>query len=317
MEKYNYLGELKMKLLFDVENKCQADPFIFKDENKLYIYVTGIDGVEAYESDDLCGVWKYKGIVCKFENKTDYWAPSVIKYDGKYYIYVSCNENGEFQEYMHVACSDSPLGPFKNEKCLYKRFSIDSHVVETDAGLFLWFAQDEYDGDRIGTRVFVDRLIDPYTPEDKPVRVIVPTFDEEIFTPQYTEESKWHTIEGAFWFREGDWQYVMYSGGCYQDDTYHIGYAVAKSDEADLTKVKFEKYTQDRKFAPVIIKNEFEEGTGHHSVIRYKGEYYAIYHGRDYEGNTSAEYTEKRTGRICRLNVKDGIITAERFEDHI
>ena len=104
----------------------------------------------------------------------------------------------------------------------------------------------------------------------------------------------------------------MYSGGCYQDDTYHIGYAAAKSIETDLTKVNFEKHTLNGNFDPVIIKNEFEEGTGHHSVIKYKGEYYAIYHGRDYEKNTSAEYTEKRTARICRLNVNDGIISAER-----
>jgi len=301
-----------MKLNFNVENKCQADPFIFETENSLYLYVTGLNGVEAYKSDDLFGTWEYRGIVTAFKNKSDYWAPSVIRYGQDYYMYVSCNAENKFQQYMHVARSNSPLGPFKDEKCLYKRFSIDSHVVQTDSGLFLWFAQNEYEGDRIGTRIFVDKLTDPYTPEDKPIRVIVPTFDEEIFTPSYSETNKWHTIEGPFWFKEGDWQYVMYSGGCYQDDTYHIGYAAAKSSETDLTKIKFEKHTLNGNFDPVIIKNEFEEGTGHHSVIKYKGEYYAIYHGRDYEKNASAEYAEKRTARVCRLNVNDGIISAER-----
>ena len=56
------------------------------------------------------------------------------------------------------------------------------------------------------------------------------------------------------------------------------------------------------------------EGTGHHSVIKHNGEYYAVYHGRDvgvYDKN--ALYVEERTARICKLYVKDGIITAEQY----
>ena len=64
-----------------------------------------------------------------------------------------------------------------------------------------------------------------------------------------------------------------------------------------------------------MAKNDFEEGTGHHSIIKYKGEYYAIYHARDLDDNR--ENVDRRNARICKLNVKDGIITAERFFDHI
>ncbi len=294
-----------MKLLFDVENKSQADPFIFEDNGKFYLYVTAGDGVEAYSAEDIFGQWKFEGVVTKLngEGKT-FWAPSVIKIGAKYYMYVSFIRGNEF-EFMYALNADSPLGPFSNEKKLYDYFSIDSHVVKTDDGLFLWFAKNNEEGDRIGTRVYVDRLLDPYTVEGKPVEKIVPTFDEEIFTPSYRPDHKWHTIEGPFWFYEGGWQYVMYSGGCYQDDTYHVGYSACKTDEQDLTKVEYKKHTNNDKFAPVIIKNEEEEGTGHHSVIKYKGDYYAIYHART--------YGEKfRTARICKLTVKDGIITAER-----
>jgi hypothetical protein len=159
-------------------------------------------------------------------------------------------------------------------------------------------------------------MIDPYTPSYNPIEKLVPDFDEEIFTPQYSEECRWHTIEGPFWFKEGEHQYLTYSGGCYEDDTYHVGYAVAKSDEEDLTKVEFTKVTKNGKFNPIIIKNDFEEGTGHHSMIKYKGEYYAFYHGRDigaYDKN--AEYVEERTARICKLEVSDGKITAHQFEN--
>ena len=165
--------------------------------------------------------------------------------------------------------------------------------------------------------MYVDRFLDPYTPENNPKEVLFPDFDEEKFTPDCTPERNWYTLEGPFWFAEGDWQYLMYSAGCYQDDTYHIGYAVAKSREQDLKKVEFKKVTDEGRFSPVIIKNSFEEGTGHHSILKHNDEYYAIYHGRDYRHKDSDEYIEERTARICKLCVHDGKISAERFEHHI
>ena len=313
-----------MKLKFDVTHSDHPDPFVLFDDGKYYMYpstTTGEEGVRVFVSDDPFGEWKYAGIAARFDGARDYWAPSVIKYGGKFYMYVSI-ERGESHQFMHVAESDSPLGPFKNEKMLYKEFSIDSHVGETSAGLFLFYAKNKYKPDypneRIGTRIFVDRLLDPYTPAYDPKEKVVPDFDEERFMPQYSEDNKWHTIEGAFWFREGEYQYLTYSGGCYLDDTYHVGYAVAKSDEPDLTKVQFTKVTKDGKFNPIIIKSDFEEGTGHHSILKLNGEYYAFYHGRDIglrkEGGA---YEELRTARVCKIKVESGILTAEIKENEI
>lgn len=297
-------------------HRSQPDPFIFEDGGKFYLYVTAGPGVDAYSADDPFGEWKYEGVVGSVEGGRSFWAPSIVKYGGKYYIYVSCDLDGVF-EHMQVMEGDSPLGPFGNTKKLYDEFSIDSHVVETEAGLFLWYAKDNRDTDRIGTRVYVDKLLDPYTPANDPQEKIVPTFDEEIFMRNRFGDSRdWHTIEGAFWFRKDGWQYVMYSGACYENDTYHIGYAAAKTDEADLTKVDYIKHTEAGKFDPVMIKNEWEEGVGHHSVLLYKGEYYAVYHGRDIV-NDGALKGDRRTARICKLHVADGIITAERYEDRV
>ena len=304
-----------MKLKFDVDRN-QPDPFIFEDNGRFYLYVTADDGVEAYSADDIFGLWHFEGVVASVENGRSYWAPSIIKVDGRYYIYFSCRVNKENQ-FMHVMSSDSPLGPFEKPKRLYDYFSIDSHAVKTDSGLFLWFARDGMDGDRIGTRVCIDRLTDPYTPEYNVRDVVLATLDEEQFTLKYTKDFPWHTIEGAFWFKEGDWQYVMYSGGCFQNDTYHVGYASAKTDETDLTKIDFIKCENGEKFVPVLIKNEFEEGTGHHSIIKLDGQYYAIYHARDYKDENDSGYVERRTARICKLHVNDGVITAERYKNII
>ena len=94
-----------------------------------------------------------------------------------------------------------------------------------------------------------------------------------------------------------------------------MGYARAKTDETDLTKIRFEKYPDDRTYAPVLAANDFEEGTGHHSMIKSDGQWYAVYHARDREAD--GLLGDRRNARICRMNVEDGVITAERFRDHI
>lgn len=58
-----------------------------------------------------------------------------------------------------------------------------------------------------------------------------------------------------------------------------------------------------------------EEGTGHHSMIKYGGEWYAVYHARNVEQDGLGG--DRRNARICRMNVKDGVITAERKQFEI
>lgn len=300
-----------MKLQFNVTGKSQPDPFIFEDNGKFYLYVTAKNGVEAYSADHFTDVWKFEGIVCTIDGWYGYWAPSILRIEDTYYMYVSCQNEQHFQ-HLHVARADSPLGPFRDPKMLYDRFTIDSHVVQTEAGLFLWYAEDNLTVEKFGTRIFLDRLIDPYTPANLRKEVLTPSFPEEMYEANRNGDGRdWYTLEGPFWFAEGDWQYLMFSGGCFQNDTYHVGYAAANTTEPDLTKVNFVKHSENGSFAPVLIKNEFEEGTGHHSVLKWKGEYYAIYHGRDYVNETAKGYREARTARICKLTVKDGLITAD------
>ena len=195
--------------------------------------------------------------------------------------------------------------------CLFNRFSIDPHVVETSAGVFLFYAEDNRETDRVGTRIFVDRLLDPFTPAGIRREVLTPSFDEEIFKRNRFGDGKdWHTLEGPFWIERDGWQYLMYSGACYENDTYHIGYAAAHTDEPDLCKVEFVKHTKNGAFDPLMIKNETEEGTGHHSVIRICGQDYVVYHGRD--RIPEAKAGERRTARYCRLAAEDGILKVER-----
>lgn len=311
-----------MQLINCPIHPTQPDPYIIKSGGKYYIYATGVDGVHAYASDSLLGEWKYQGNIFSYKDYKEYWAPAVIELEGKFYLYCSIviddaePDPADHHHIMHVSVADSPLGPFSEPKPILPPFSIDPHVVQTEAGLFIYYSTNHYDVDRVGTCIVVDRLLDPFTPEGNPVTVVEPTLDEEIFLrDRFKEGQHWHTIEGAFYFTEGDWQYLMYSGNCYEKPTYYVGYARAKTDEQDLTKVKFEKYPDANTYLPVLSANDFEEGTGHHSMIKEDGQWYAIYHGRDYGAEDSTG--ERRNARICKINVQDGLLTSERYPDKL
>ena len=313
--------------LLRIEENCypgQADPYILKSGGRYYIYVTGHDAIYAYHSDRLLEGWQYYGPVLSVPERHAFWAPSVIELDGKFYMYNSMEgadvvpDQGGHEGAMHVSVADNPLGPFRVVKRILEPFSIDSHIVQNEAGLFLFYSANRFEGDRIGTCIYVDKMIDPFTPAGNPVLVVEPTMDEDIYwKDRYKEGQHWHTIEGAFYFREGDWQYLMYSGNCFEQPTYYVGYARAKTGETDLTKIKFEKYPDDQTYHPVLNANEFEEGTGHHSMIKESGQWYAVYHARDYGDASLTNSFDARNARICKLHVQDGVITAERYEDHI
>ncbi len=308
IDKNNYIG--------------QADPYIIEHEGKYYIYTTGDDGLYGYSCDTLLGDWKFEGQIFTLEGREHFWAPSVIYLDGKFYMYFSFEyyedtpDQGGHHQAMHVAVSDNPMGPFTLGGQIAHPFSIDSHIVKTDAGLFLFYSPNTFEGERIGTHIVVQKMKDPYTLEGEPTVVLLASIDEEIFKRnRYKEGQHWHTLEGAFWFQEGEWQYLMYSGGRYEDETYFVGYAAAKTTEQDLRKVKFQKMPDENTYAPLLRSNDWEEGTGHNSVIKVDGQYYCVYHAR----NTEADGLDgdRRNARIAKMHVADGKITIERYPDHI
>jgi hypothetical protein len=303
-----------MKLQFDrAYGRTQPDPFVCQIGDKWYMYVTALTGVEAYWADSPLGRWHFAGNVLEIPGCSEYWAPCVIRLGEWIYMYTSC-KNDDFFQYLHVARSKDPLGPFGEPKCLFSEFTIDAHAVQTEKGLFLWYAKDNMECDRAGTMIYIRQMLDPYTPSDREYQMLAPSFDEEIYMrDRYVKGQNWHTLEGPFWLQKDGYQYLMYSGACYENDTYHIGYAVAKTDEQDLTQVRFKKHTNNGKFVPLMTKNAIEEGVGHHSVIFYKGEYYAVYHARDI--GPVADGKERRTARICALTIQDGLITARPMEE--
>lgn len=292
----------------------QGDPYIFMAEGKYYLYATGIEGVETYVSDKLLSGWKYLGRTLVERGMKEYWAPCVIEREGTYYMYYSAmpeQSDDVHEQAVRVATSSSPAGPFTYKKTILAPFSIDPHVIKSGKDHYIFYSVNDYGAERAGTYIVADRLVDMFTVEGAPMSMVVPTLDEEIFMyDRFRKGQNWHTIEGAFYFRRGDDHYITYSGNCYQNEKYFLGYAYAHGHEDDPRKLHFEKQPSKDVYAPLLCRNSYEEGTGHNSVLEEDGKYYIIYHARDYSADKSLP--DCRTARICPLTVDGKILKAER-----
>lgn len=295
------------------EPASQADPFILKADGRFYIYSTDGEGVNVYASDALTEGWQYKGKALSVAGQHQYWAPCVHRYDGKFYMYYSSFpvETDDVHEgRIKVAVSDRPEGPFAFVRDLCEPFSIDAEIAENETGLYMFYCVNDYEGARAGTHIVVDRMLSPTEPAGDPKPVVMPSIDEEIFQrDRFKKGQHWHTIEGASYFREKNRHYLLYSGNCYENPDYFVGLAVADGGD-DLTKLNFKKYPSADVYAPLIRRNEFEEGTGHNSVIREGDTWYMVYHARDV-GNRMPYDT--RTARIAEIVIENGIPKVERM----
>ena len=236
-----------------------ADPFVLLHDNKYYLYctieqgtdekITSNDGFFVYESEDL-KTWTNKGL-CLSKNDTMgdkwFWAPEVTYYRGKFYIAYSANEH------MAVAVSDSPLGPFKQEKqqWLSAKNGIDGHIfIDNDGQVYFYYVR--FDN---GNKIFVTKMSDDLMSIDEA---------NEKLVIEATEP--WETIdclvtEGPFILKHKDLYYLTYSANHTRNENYAVGYAVSKSPLGPFVKYKNN---------PILHKNKDFVGLGHHSFTTTK-----------------------------------------------
>lgn len=270
------------------------DPYVLKWNGQYYAYATAGEGVAVMTSKDMAE-WTQRGYAYMEEGRHGYWAPAVIYDNGLFYLYVSNMPSGEDDahlQFMRVAVSESPTGPFEYRKTLFDTFSIDAHVVrDTDGGLVLFYSTNEaygIDAHRAGTVIVADRLLDPMTLEGKPRLIVRPTLDEEVFAEnRFGDGRDWHTIEGAFHLKRGGKHYVMYSGNAFTSPFYYVGYSTADhSADMSVTELQWTKYPDDDTYEPLLRQNGKVEGVGHNSVAKAPNNVddWIFYHGREVLG---------------------------------
>lgn len=298
---------MKLKFAENARGTAQPDPYVIRAEDGFYyLYATGEDGVGIFRAPSLGGVWDYLGKAFNDPEHHAFWAPCVVYENGVYYMYYSSCKRGcgdMHEQKIKVATSSRPDGGFVYRNTVLPPFSIDAHVVKSGGEYYIFYSLNDYEGERAGTYIAVDRMKDMFTAEGNPVAVVRPTLDEEIFQKnRFRQGQHWHTVEGAFYFRRGDHHFLMYSGNCYLSPYYFIGYAHAYGKEDDLRKLRFEKYPHQNEYAPLLARGEEEEGTGHNSLAEENGKLYIIYHGRD--KGTPAGEEETRTARYLALTAE-------------
>lgn len=295
------------------EPASQADPYLLKTGGRCYIYSTAADGVNVYTSDSLFEGWRYLGKAFSQPGQHEYWAPCVLEYQGKFYMYYSSFPSESADVHLgcvKVAVSDRPDGGFEYVRDLAPAFSIDAEVVKNAAGLFMFYSVNDYDAERAGTYIVVDRMLDPLTLAGNPKPVVVPSIDEEIFQrDRFKPGQHWHTIEGACYLKAEGRHYLLYSGNCYENPDYFVGVAAADGGD-DLTRLTFAKLPDPHTYAPLIRRNDTEEGTGHNSVVCENGVWYMIYHARDI-GDRKPHDT--RTARIAEIVFHNGVPQIRRM----
>lgn len=205
-------------LYADGKSHTAPDPFVLKYRDLYYCYATDEHGILVSTSPDMVH-WTSHGFCYTEAGRRNFWAPSVILINGVFHMYFSnmpAEETDTHTEIMRVAVSEDPLGPFEKKAELFNTFAIDSQVVYGDDGqLYLLYADNQVTGlsdDRPGTSVMIDRLVTPYSRENKPRPLIVPTMDEEIFARnRFGDGRDWHTVEGATYFAYRDRAFITYS----------------------------------------------------------------------------------------------------------
>lgn len=299
-----------MKLNLTTQPRPIPDPYIIEIQGKYYIFSTNPNGIYLYVSSNLTD-WTDEGIVIEKTGYKDFWAPSVIEIDGMIYVYFSMRENSSIDVHdqkIYVASASSAKGPYTIINEIVENFSIDPHVVYSNDQLYMFYSKNEYEGERPGTLIVLDKMLSPTKMAANPQVVLRPTIDEEIFMrDRFKKGQNWHTIEGPFYFFKDNWHYLMYSGNSYHNPHYFIGYATCKSSENDLTKLVFTKQPSEQIYAPLISENDIETSTGHNSVLIKNNQYYVVYHGRDKLENSNNKKT-RRTARICKMDVENGVL---------
>lgn len=280
-----------------------ADPFVWQHEGIYYAVGTGpvpdrsdsklaeLRAFPLLRSHDFVN-WESIGGALRvpdFAVGGDFWAPEVAFDNGKFYLYYSVSTEG-LNHKLRVAVSSSPEGPFEDVGLLMPHsddvpFAIDAHPFRDDDGQwYLFYARDFLDQENglfAGTALVVDRLLNMTILAGEEKVVVRARNNWTLFKAQremYGKILDWHTLEGPFVRKHEGEYFCFYSGGCYENESYGVDYAVGSSvmgpyaDSGNETGARVLKTLAEKVIGP-----------GHHSIaVGPDGRDYLVYHAWDH-----------------------------------
>jgi beta-xylosidase len=266
-----------------------ADPFVLRHGDRYFAYGTNdLDAngraFEILESPDLVHWTTVARALDAVDglDPRDHWAPEVAELDGRFYMYFSAGVSDRDHK-IRVAVATRPEGPFEYEgKVLTpnERFAIDADPFRDDDGQwYLYYARDVLEGERVGTSLAVDRLVDMYTLAGEPIDLLRASADWQIFKRarlMYGQTYDWHTLEGPFVVKRRGRYWCLYSGGAWTGSGYGVSWAVADSPLGPFTEAVSD--------GPALLRTrpDLVLGPGHNSVVAGPdGDDYIVYHAWD------------------------------------
>jgi arabinan endo-1,5-alpha-L-arabinosidase len=251
------------------------DPSIIRaDDGAYYAYTTqSYHGARFYNvpvlrSDDLVHwtlvgdafderpAWTPPGV-----DNGDMWAPHIVRFGDRYYLYYSARFLETAQMAIGVAISDTPTGPFRDplgEPLIVggRGFdAIDPFVDDVDGTKYIYWGSD-------GIPIRVQELSD-----DGLSLVGNP---QDLLSP--SERPYEGLVEGAWLLERGRFLYLMYSGDACCGSEAHYAVMVARSTSP---MGPFERHPAN----PILAANEDYLAPGHNATIRDEdGRDWIVYH---------------------------------------
>ena len=297
-----------------ITDRYSADPSAHVFEDKIYIYASHDQSGETSYTDpvDKFDMVDYKviSIDSSFTNVIDHevalkledipwakrqlWAPDAARANDRYYLYFPAKaKHGEFE--IGVAIGNQPQGPFTPiEHSIPGSFSIDPAVFkDVDGKHYMYFGG--IGGGFLQHKSSVSNETLP--PEKRPavapkiarLKPNMIAFDEqprdiqilnEDGTPILAGDIDKRFFEAAWMHRYNDKYYFSYSTG----DTHYIAYATGNNPYRPFVYQG-------------IILHPVVGWTTHHSIVKFKEEWYLFYHDSELSGGV----THQRNVKMCKL----------------
>ncbi len=287
-----------------------ADPFVLKDGDTYYLYVTadGNYGYRVYTSENLVE-WEVRGYCLRKEDVyTDqaarpgvynFWAPEVIRDGDTYYMVYAA------QEHIGIAASDSPLGPFTNDadSFLLENRAIDGHFFRDANGeVYLYFVS-------VGKWTYEGVSMSGNNIWGAPFDLATRSFKEEPrLLLSYDTGEGHHIAEGPEMLQHGGKYYLTYSSNDYRDPAYCVKYAVSDSPMGPFEKYAGNPILQSDDALRTDTQNPHLYGTAHHCFTTSPDgkELVIVYHAHrtgipyvttNKDGTKNEDYVGER--RVC------------------
>lgn len=244
-----------------------ADPSIVQHEDKFYLYATadpwGGDFLACWVSDDFRH-WTFNKLnwptkdACTSPTSNDHmvWAPSVIKKDGTFYMYVSVGSE------VWCGIANHPLGPWEN-------MLGDDPLIPFDTTMYYHVIDAEAFIDDVG----VSYLYWGSGWDWKNGHCFVAVLNEDMssFKTEKKEITPSRFFEAPFMVKYNSEYYLTYSEGKTIDETYEVRYAVGNSPLGSFVEAEN---------SPILKINDSLKvfGPGHHTVMCYQDKSYIVYH---------------------------------------